>query len=55
MPVGAYSKEEIRAIVKELNLPVANKPDSQEICFVSNNDYAGFIEEYLSDEETEGL
>ena len=51
MPVGAYSKEEIRAIAKELNLPVANKPDSQEICFVSNNDYAGFIEEYLSDEE----
>jgi len=51
MPVGAYTKDEIRAIAAELNLPVANKPDSQEICFVANNDYAQFIKEYLDDEE----
>lgn len=44
MPVGDYSKEEIRQIAKEQGLPVANKPDSQEICFVPDQDYAGFIE-----------
>ncbi|MEE0920686.1 MAG: tRNA 2-thiouridine(34) synthase MnmA, partial [Lachnospiraceae bacterium] len=34
MPVGDYEKEEIRKIAQELNLPIANKPDSQDICFV---------------------
>ncbi len=51
MPVGAYSKDEIRAIANRLKLPVANKPDSQEICFVDDNDYAGFIKDFLKDEE----
>lgn len=55
MPVGAYTKNEIRAIANELKLPVANKPDSQEICFVDNNDYAGFIQEYLKDEENKRI
>ena len=44
MPVGEYTKEEIREIADKLLLPVAHKPDSQEICFVPDNDYAGFIE-----------
>ncbi len=44
MPVGAYSKEEIRGIAGDLGLPVARKPDSQEICFVPDNDYAAFID-----------
>lgn len=44
MPVGAYTKDEIRAIALENQIPVANKPDSQEICFVPDGDYAGFIE-----------
>lgn len=44
MPVGEYTKEEIRRIAEERKLPVAHKPDSQEICFVPDNDYAGFIE-----------
>lgn len=44
MPVGEYTKDEIRQIAMEHHLPVANKPDSQEICFVPDNDYAGFIE-----------
>lgn len=45
MPVGEYTKEEIRAIAERIGLVrVANKPDSQEICFVPDNDYAGFIE-----------
>ncbi len=44
MPVGDYSKDEIRAIAKELGLLVANKPDSQDICFVPDGDYAGYLE-----------
>ena len=44
MPVGEYPKERIREIAKEQNLPVANKPDSQEICFVPDGDYASFID-----------
>ena len=43
MPVGAYTKEEIRKIAEEAGLLVAHKKDSQEICFVPDNDYAGFI------------
>lgn len=46
MPVGGYSKDEIRKIAEKINLRIANKPDSQEICFVPDNNYAGFIEEY---------
>ena len=45
MPVGAYTKDEIRAIAEKIQLPVAHKPDSQEICFVPDHDYAKFIEE----------
>ncbi len=45
MPVGEYTKDEIRKIAEEIGLQVANKPDSQEICFVPDNDYAKFIEE----------
>lgn len=44
MPVGEYTKEEIRAIAEKIGLRVAKKPDSQEICFIPDHDYAGFIE-----------
>ena len=44
MPVGRYPKDEIRKIAKRINLPVANKPDSQDICFVPDGDYTSFIE-----------
>lgn len=43
MPVGEYTKEEIRQLAEEIGLPVAHKPDSQEICFIPDNDYGGFI------------
>lgn len=49
MPVGAYTKDEIRAMAEEIGLNVAHKKDSQEICFIPDNDYAGFI-----DRECEG-
>ena len=44
MPVGEYTKEQIREIAGKAGLPVAHKPDSQEICFVPDNDYASFID-----------
>lgn len=45
MPVGEYTKDEIREMALKLKLSVANKPDSQEICFIPDHDYAKFIEE----------
>lgn len=44
MPVGAYTKDEIRQIAEDHGLGVAKKKDSMEICFIPDNDYAGFIE-----------
>ena len=43
MPIGQYSKDEIRKIAKDAGIPVADKPDSQDICFIPDGDYAGFI------------
>ena len=43
VPVGAYSKDEIRAIAERKGLLVADKPDSQDICFVPDGDYASYI------------
>ncbi len=54
MPVGRYSKEEIRRIADRLGLPVAGKPDSQEICFIPDNDYAGYIEKNSPVKVSEG-
>ncbi len=45
MPIGDYEKSEIRHIAAQIGLSVAHKPDSQEICFVPDQDYARFIEE----------
>jgi len=44
MPLGEFTKRETRAKAKELGLPVADKPDSQEICFISDNRYADFLQ-----------
>ncbi|MTI95164.1 MAG: tRNA 2-thiouridine(34) synthase MnmA [Firmicutes bacterium] len=43
-PVGEYTKDQIRAKASEIGLRVANKPDSQEICFIPDNDYKQFLE-----------
>ena len=44
MPVGDYTKDQIREIAAKIGLPVAKKKDSQEICFVPDQDYASFIQ-----------
>ncbi len=53
-PVGEHRKEEIRRIAGELGLRVAEKRDSQEICFVPEGDHARFIRRHRSDLETAG-
>ena len=45
-PLGELSKDEVRALAREVNLPVAEKPESMELCFVPNGNYAQFIHAY---------
>jgi tRNA-specific 2-thiouridylase len=45
-PVGGYEKHEIRALAREIGLRVADKQDSQEICFVPEGDYAAFVDRH---------
>lgn len=54
MPVGQHTKEEIRALAERLGLTVAQKPDSQEICFIPDHDHARFIREYTGRALPEG-
>ena len=46
LPIGGLKKDKVRDKAKELGLDVYDKPDSQEICFVPDDDYAGFIKRY---------
>lgn len=56
MPLGGLDdKSETRAIAEKLGLITAKKPDSMEICFVPDKDYAGFIERRTGETEKEGL
>jgi len=45
-PIGSYSKEETRKLARQYGLEVADKPDSQDICFVPDGDYASVISKY---------
>ena len=47
MPIGEKTKTEVRKIAEDLDLPVAQKPESQEICFVSGNNYAQFLKDRI--------
>jgi tRNA-uridine 2-sulfurtransferase len=58
-PLGGMIKSQVRELAKDLGLPVAEKSDSQEICFVPNGDYAAFINAYFVEQgidpaETQG-
>jgi tRNA-specific 2-thiouridylase len=48
-PIGGMRKPEVRAKARELGLKIAEKPDSQEICFVPGGDYTKFIDAYLEE------
>ena len=43
LPLGAYSKAEVRAMAEDFGLAAAHKPDSMEICFIPDKDYVGWI------------
>ena len=45
-PLGNYKKTEIRDIAKKLALKTANRPDSQEVCFIEDNNHYNFVKEY---------
>ncbi|HSE49866.1 MAG TPA: tRNA 2-thiouridine(34) synthase MnmA [Terriglobales bacterium] len=49
-PLGQLTKPEVRAKAEEYGLAVAEKPDSQEICFVPNGDYKQFLDAYLAEQ-----
>ncbi len=58
-PLGGMEKTAVRELARELGIPTAAKPDSQEICFVPNGDYAAFIDAYFKEQgiapsETQG-
>ena len=48
-PIGGYTKDEIRQIARDEGLPVADKPDSQDICFIPTGTYREFVLERLDD------
>lgn len=54
-PLGDYEKTKVREMAKELGLRVHNKPDSQEICFIPNDDYKSFIEKRTNTTIKEGF
>lgn len=53
-PLGDKTKEEIRALAGDMGFPNAQKPDSQDICFVPDGDYAAFLERYRGKPYQEG-
>ena len=53
-PLGGLLKDETREIAKKLNLNVADKPDSQDICFVPNGDYTSVIQKFRPDSFKKG-
>jgi tRNA-specific 2-thiouridylase len=53
-PLGEFDKTRTRAMAAELGLPVAAKPDSQEVCFVPDNDYANFLAVMVPESRREG-
>lgn len=54
MPMGGYTKDEVRRIAARAGIPVAEKKDSQEICFIPDNDYASFVRRSSSRDIPEG-
>jgi tRNA-specific 2-thiouridylase len=54
-PVGDRPKDDVRDYARRRRLPVANKPDSQEICFIPDNDYRSFVTKSVPDAARDGL
>jgi tRNA-specific 2-thiouridylase len=53
-PLDALTKDKVKEIAREMELPTAYRPESQEICFIPDNDYAGFLKEHAQLEAVAG-
>lgn len=47
LPLGVYTKQEVRKLAKALNLPTAHRKKSQDVCFIPNGNYAGYLKKIL--------
>ncbi len=54
-PIGNFTKKEVRAMARERKLPVADRPESQDICFVPDNNYAEFLKDFIPQAFQPGL
>ena len=54
-PVGDLPKDDVRTYARQRGLPVADKPDSQEICFIPDNDYRAFVTRSVPEAARDGL
>lgn len=54
LPVGGFPKTEIRRLANHFGLPVADRPDSQDLCFLAGGDYREFLGRYLPETQTPG-
>lgn len=53
-PLGEMTKQEVRQLASEYQLPVANRPESQDLCFLGGEDYRSFLERYLEQPSSPG-
>ncbi|MFC1955305.1 tRNA 2-thiouridine(34) synthase MnmA, partial [Chloroflexota bacterium] len=54
LPIGNLSKDRVREMARESGLSIANKPESQEICFIPDDDYARFLKDYIPQADKPG-
>lgn len=55
LPLGSYEKKDIRSLARDYGLPVADKSESREICFIPDNDYRRFLREYRGESALAGV
>ena len=55
LPIGGYRKAQIRALAQEMGLPVARRPDSQDLCFLAGGDYRDFLRRHAPHTQRPGL
>ncbi len=54
LPIGAYTKDKVRQMARAFHLPVANRPDSQDLCFLAGGDYRDFLRRHVPTVEHPG-
>jgi tRNA-specific 2-thiouridylase len=54
LPLGDYHKEQVREMARAYHLPVSERPDSQDLCFLAGGDYREFLQRYFENDTTSG-